>query len=297
MKFILKPVIAAALFASANAFAALASPSVTPGNGELFLTLFDATAQVSYTLDLGVGLKDFRSAADLVRPTGTAGDSVVAQDAVSLLAYNRTFAINESGSEFQSFLAASSNSANWRWFVTAGDNFGSNTTANAKSLVTTVTTGVTPTAILNGAFNSALVGIGNTITNTIVAKGDADNKNTNTAINGSVFGSAGNGAYALGKTSYVGNNGAGFFGFNSDNGIGDTAAFYYLGRSGSDLLAPVVLDQFNNSVNPGLFQVVQATPGDFSLQYSIAAVPEPGTYALMFAGLAAIGFLVSRRRA
>ena len=296
MKFIVKPILAAALFASANAFAAVASPSVSPGNGELFLTLFDPTAQVSFTLDLGVGLKDFRTAADLVRPTGTAADGVTVAS-TSLLGYTRTFAINESGGEFQSFLAASSNSASWRWFVTAADNFGSNTTPNAKSLVTTVTAGTTPVAFTNGGFTSAVVAIGNTISGTIVAKGDADNKNVSNAANGSVFGSASNQLYALGKTNYVGNNGGGFFGFTSDNGIGNAAAFYYVGRSGSDNLASVVLDQFNNSAKTGKFQIVQATPGDFSLAYSVSAVPEAGTYALMLAGLGSLGLLIARRRA
>ena len=84
MKFILKPVIAAALLASTSAFAALVAPSAgapSNGNGELFLTIFDASAQVSFVLDLGVGLKDFRTAGDLVRPTGTAADGVAVQAA------------------------------------------------------------------------------------------------------------------------------------------------------------------------------------------------------------------------
>ncbi len=293
MKFIVKPILAAALFASANAFAALASPTISPGNGELFLTLFDSAAQVSYTLDLGVGLKDFRTAADLVRPVGTAADGVAVAAGPVFTAYDRTFAINEAGGEFISFLQGST-VANWRWFITTGDNFGSNTTINAKSLVTTVTAGQTPTPLSDLGFGSAVTSIGNTITGSIVAKGDADNKNSSIAANGSVFGSTGNGLYAMGKTTFVRNNGGGFFSFTSDNALTDAAQFYYFGKNNG---SATVMDQFNNSVNPGLFQIVQATPGDFSLKYSVSAVPEAGTYALMLAGLGSLGLLIARRRA
>jgi hypothetical protein len=57
---------------------------------------------------------------------------------------------------------------------------------------------------------------------------------------------------------------------------------------------------FGSPVGPGSYTLTFATPGAISTllldDLTITAVPEPSTYALMLAGLGAIGFLATRRR-
>ncbi|MEK8050038.1 PEP-CTERM sorting domain-containing protein [Ideonella sp. DXS22W] len=278
---------AAAALASVNAFAAIAPAS--SGNGELILTVFDDTAKVSYLMDLGVTIKDFRTAADAVR---VASENVSAASPVTNAAYSANWSL--AGTEFSSFVAAS-NVANWRWVVTGGDSTGS--AVGSQVFATTVTGGDDASAITTGTQKSALTSL-NAYVVANNAKGDAANVNLSTAQNGSVFGSADNGLYALGVGNWLGKNAGKSLSFSTDNALGSSSVFNTYIRAGSSNTASTVLDTFDNvSGQSGLFSL-KSTANGYALNYTLTAapVPEPSSYALMLAGLMTLATLAKRRR-
>lgn len=80
--------------------------------------------------------------------------------------------------------------------------------------------------------------------------------------------------------------------FSNLNAVGTDSAFYKVSGSSSSAGAFVLLDKFNNAQK----QASWAFDGS-SLNYSLAPVPEPESYALMLAGIAAVGLMIKRRRA
>lgn len=94
-------------------------------------------------------------------------------------------------------------------------------------------------------------------------------------------------AAAFGTVAYIDNGETSFNGaFNARNAIGATAAMVYLTPS--------------NEINDekSLFTVLNSTASFNGSTVTITtAVPEPSTYAMLFAGLAAVGFMARRRKA
>jgi hypothetical protein len=277
MKFIQKATVAALLAASAQAFAGIAQPS--SGDSEMFLVLYNDDAQVSFTADLGVYTKAFRLEADGAE------------------AYSRSWSIDATGAEFVKFSSAAGSSANWRWFVTGSDAVGGNT-SGGRSAVTTLTNGLNFDTALNSGINAGLNAPMDAFVLAVNNSGDAAMKDV-AAQNGTAFGDIPTETYAL-KVGFSGNNGQGLVaGFSADNGMGEAASFYYVTRSSSSNLGYVSVDAFNNQYGTGSFQIAQSSPNAYGLSFTaaLAPVPEPSTYALMLAGLAAVCFLALRRQA
>ncbi|MFG6460081.1 PEP-CTERM sorting domain-containing protein [Roseateles sp. DXS20W] len=94
-------------------------------------------------------------------------------------------------------------------------------------------------------------------------------------------------ASAFGTSAYFDNGTLSFNGFfNARNAVGTQASMVYLTPSNevSDL--------------PSLFTVLNSTASFNGSTVTITtAVPEPSTYAMLFAGLAAVGFMARRRKA
>ncbi len=205
------------------------------GNGELFLSVFDGDAKISYTLDLGTTLDDF-----FVDGQQDAGGQ-------------RFWEVDDP--RWSSFLSQV-NAGNLRWSVLGFDTTGG-IAAGAVRMFTTVQQGdearigtLTNQLFTNGTGGAQAGTFFNAI-NTTGTHGAAGSV-PDFAVNGSSVNSdadPGNGYYGDGGVGLTPNlNGNAPFGLA--NAVGQSSWFYYLTRSGSNQLATVTVDEFDN-LNPG----------------------------------------------
>lgn len=256
---------------------ALAAPSfaaIQPsGNSELFLVAQDSTAKVSFTLDLGLRRDTF-----FVDGQSELGDSL-------------SFAV-AADSNWATFLGLSS-AANRKWGVLAYSGGLSN--AN-NSILTTVKAGVTEATMRTTTNQQLNQGTSATTAGSFFSSLNSSGTHApsnNFAVNGSsVVAEADSGKGYFGESGGTSDTLNANAKFSNLNLIGTASAFYKVSGSSSSAGAFVALDKFNNSQKQGSWTFDGST-----LNYSLAPVPEPETYALMLAGIAALGLMVKRRRA
>lgn len=260
--------------ASAVALAAPAFAAIAPsGNSELFLVVQDSTAKESYTLDLGI-----RRDAFFV-------------DGQSDLGKTLSFEV-ATDSNWVAFLALTS-AANRKWGVLAYSGGLSN--AN-NSILTTVKAGVTETTMktttnqqLNQGTSATTAG---SFFSSLNSSGSHAPANDFTVNGSSLVAEADSGKGYFGESGGTSDTLNANAKFSNLNLIGTASAFYRVSGSSASAGGFVALDKFDNSQNPGSW----AFDGS-SLNYSLAAaVPEPESYALMLAGIAALGLMIQRRR-
>lgn len=265
MNFKLNTLVAAALLVAAgSANAAIDNGQTTNGTGELFLVVTDTTAGYSFVGDLGVGMDSFLGAANASN-SWTLGNF-------------------SAWSAFTTAIGGNLNNA--KYAVYSFDNVGATTTVDAKRLLTTAAVG-DDLAVNYTTANSKLglaVGTANATT-WLVAGVQADSKNSmndhDTVANGSSY-SNNVAAYAQAK---IGDKLAASMPFFTTVAAADSADFWLLGNSSSATLAQADLYQ----------QAGQFSLSGTALSYTVAAVPEADTYALMLAGLGLVGFMARRR--
>jgi hypothetical protein len=264
MNFKLNTLVAAALLVAAgSANAAIDGGQTTNGTGSLFLVVTDTTAGYSFVGDLGVGMDSFLGASN------------------TSASWNLG-----SFSAWTPFVSAiGGNLANAKYAVYSFDNVGATTTVEAKRLLTTVAAGddVTSYTTTNSKLGGA---VGSTIGTTWLVNGvqvDANNlmNDHDTVANGSSYTNKA-AAYAQAK---IGDSLQANTQFVTTVAAADSADFWLLGNSSSATLA-----QANLYKQAGTFSL-----SGTALNYSVAAVPEADTYALMLAGLGLVGFMARRR--
>lgn len=295
MKSVKLKLMAAAVAATVASPAFAAIDNYLTHNGELFLTVYNpnAATPVSFYFDLTpiagqaalgtFNLNDFL-------PTGVPGGGVGAGSlppspnpvgAVEQAGTNFTWNINTSTAGWSEFLAAAGASSGWKWQVVAGDSVGSQGISHQ---IRYLSTSVDPLSVVQGQTTGNLLAYRDTQANidTINSTPSA------TPADGSGTFLEGAGGEAYFGTGF-GERWKGRASYDTLGNVGQSLAFFYLtGRAATT----AQIQQFANGAN---WTFAQNGAGGYDLIYS--AVPEPGEWALMLAGLSVLGMVTRRRRA
>jgi hypothetical protein len=241
------------------------------GNGDLVLSIWDATTQVSYTADLGITLDQFMGTG---APVVNVGASFVAGNAGNN-GLSQTFTADATLTSFLAGVAATDTTS---WNVVAMDGTGAG--LNGYRFLTTTTASAIAT-------NNAAVKTYNSTPDVFMT---AVSLAAGTGTSVSVAQSANASAYA-GSTTF-GNNFGGKANFSNTTAIGQSQNFFFLTPSSASGIAAASVGQFGNAT--GVSTWTLASNGN--LTYAVAAVPEPGEWLLMLSGLCLIGFIATRRK-
>jgi len=285
LKSKLKAVLAAVTFAFAGAAVADINPgNITTagpqqGNGELFLSVWNTTLQQSYTRDLGINISGFLPTGT-VRPNDVAsGNSVdyafgvgptIGAGSVLAAGYKLTFGLdNTSAGSVLSNLLGTTGTI---WSVVASENFGNDRLLfTSNNNLTTMATSQLTTATSNVI--SHLGGVN------ALQSGAAD-----PTANGSSTATPPSIAYS-GGTVFGAN--IGTFPFSTVATVGTALNFWFANQTST---TTNTLSKYDGG------QWLLAADGTLSWDVpNVAPIPEPGTWAMLAAGLAMIGGIARRR--
>lgn len=283
----------AATTALAGAAQAAVTNTATPGNSSVFFIAIDTNSNAGLVVDLGLSMSEFTNVASTALPQGSWNFATNSFQAAG--DYSKT--INGSWSTAYDTFKAAQSGGDLTWGVVAGDGVtGTTVTANNTILGRGVLATGTPTAAnMTAIANGTALGNGITALSTFVAAA-ANRGNITSADNGAAATSASDGSAWLPNsigsaftTSAVGNI---TWSYMSANGA--TSNFQWV----QQLAANPVVVQFGHA---NATDSLAASPLTFSFDVAtntlVAAVPEPGTYAMLLAGIASLGFIARRRQA
>ena len=283
--------LAVAALVSGGANATLTASTTATTGGSIYANLYSATSAAAVTVDLGVNAASFFSA---VAPTATGVDlawnlytSTFSDLSTTLTGLSTGMKALSFGSIVQGDVAAYS-SADSTLSVLGGQ---------AKSLLTATTPGsisyVSTSNVIPSGFNTtALSGFSN-MNAFLTAVNLATTSTTNTILSTTDAGAFAYNATTDAAAAYYGNN-SDALGYKSTaalktNASLTNAGFYKISNiNNSGAAVPTV------TAYAGTWSF-DATSGNLSYM-SIAAVPEAESYAMLLAGLGAIGTIIRRRK-
>jgi hypothetical protein len=249
---------------SGHALAAT-SPSTT-GNGELFLTVYDPVAKVSYMRDLGISLNDFL-------PTSTQAGN------------NLTFNADANWGTFMSQVSAS----DVLWDVKAADSIGSGFGGHRY-----LSTSTAPLSLVDDITNAKVVQL-KQVDDFINANNNLLSPPANTdyaAAISTIAHETDSNAYA---GVSVGDKWKGQSNFASVSTLGTAMEFFYLTPSSTSGLAKGSVTQYGNTFGNSTWTL--GADGKLIYLTAAPAVPEAETYAMFGIGCLAVAGYVRRRNA
>jgi hypothetical protein len=285
MKFNLKTIVAAVALAASTA--AVAQSSLTPmstQNGSLTFLGLDSSASISILVDLNYNLNDFLPTSAVNNP----GTTIVWNFNTNTLTVNGT-AQQGTFAWSNPFATFSASANNVQWAVISGDS----QTGQRYTTTGNPTQSQLNALTLQSASNMSIV-------NNLYA--------ANAPLGTHVGGNTAGASVATSGTAYVGGNNFGTAGRWGGNNLawtafateGATNRFQFINvqpRPAPNNLQPTIttfgLPNVDHLVATG--PVSTFTYDDGVLTWA-TPVPEPSTYAMMLAGLAAVGFMTRRRK-
>jgi hypothetical protein len=265
--------VAAALIAAGPATAAILDSTATVTGGELFLSVYDAARQISYTRDLGITLTNFLPAGTTAPTAGSipfnpaAAPSVGAGNVLTP-GYTLTFANDP---VLLSAFGGNLSGATYQVLAEKGGFSYAYLTTTSADLATVSTSTTSQVSNFRAGADPYLAAVNLEGTHA-------------TGLNGSSFTIDPNDAANVGKilqTNWGGKTPI----FDTSAAVGSPLDFYLLSRpaSGSFVnVSPFTDATWNLNAN-GV------------LTYSVAAVPEPSSWVLLAAGLVAVAGIARRR--
>lgn len=269
-------VAAAALAVSAGAQAGISN--VNTGNSSLLFVAHDATEQITLVVDLGLSMSDLLPGSAL-----TTGSSPLTWNFGTDTASDASITGNEWSAAYNTFRSTQAG-GDLTWGVIAGDSIlggaiagrGMLATGNATATQMLAANSSTPTGTaLGNALNffSAANNLGTVAT---------ANNGAGTATSGTVFGAMG-GTFGGGALTWN---------YLTANNVWST--FQYQQQTVAN---PVVFQIGNPTATDSLSSNPLKFRFDIATGELVMAVPEPSTYAMLIAGLLAVGFAARRRQA
>ena len=268
---------AALVAASASASAAIIGVDVTNGSAndaELQLIVSSVSAEQSYQLDLGLTLSGLQSFV-----AGAGANKIWNLDSTFLTSKIAT-------------------AADATWMVVGYDTYGDavpDGISDNVALSSTVTKGSAFSTANTGTSGDAIY---NATANFNIWLSAVNSRGTNpTTANGSSLANKTDGdAYWL-KDQVNGNTLSNNFKNGAGNAVGTTSNFYrFTSADEFDLQLNATVQQYGNAGGVSTLSF-NGSALTLSAPAVSAPVPEPESYAMLLAGLAAIGFMVRRRRA